>query len=161
MDPWLLHLWCYRNTIPVPAHWSAKCDYLHGKRGTEKPPFQLPSYIASTDIVTQRDAIKEKEAKMSFQAKTRERVQPRIGKIDIDYQKLHVANFRQSRPTRSPPRPGPPRTVSVGALFRFSTSSPHKAAIPKPWSNTFAASTMNRYVSDHTVDSCIIMSFWS
>ncbi|KAN0119104.1 protein of unknown function (DUF382) domain containing protein [Russula decolorans] len=127
-----------------PAHWSAKCDYLHGKRGTEKPPFQLPSYIASTDIVTQRDAIKEKEAKMSFQAKTRERVQPRIGKIDIDYQKLHVANFRQSRPTRSPPRPGPPRTVSVGALFRFSTSSPHKAAIPKPWSNTFAASTMNR-----------------
>jgi hypothetical protein len=52
-----------------------------------------------TDIVTQRDAIKEKEAKMSLQAKTRERVQPRMGKIDIDYQKLHDAFFKfQTKP---------------------------------------------------------------
>lgn len=38
----LLALKSYRNTIPVPAHWSAKRDYLQGKRGIEKPPFQLP-----------------------------------------------------------------------------------------------------------------------
>lgn len=90
----LLHLKSYRNTVPVPAHWSAKRDYLQGKRGIEKPPFQLPSYIADTGIATMRDAIKEKEANMSLKAKTRERVQPKMGKMDIDYQKLHDAFFK-------------------------------------------------------------------
>ncbi|KAN0103858.1 protein of unknown function (DUF382) domain containing protein [Russula decolorans] len=50
---------CYRNTIPIPAHWSAERDYLQGKHGIEKPIFKLPSYIAVTGIATQRDAIKE------------------------------------------------------------------------------------------------------
>jgi len=90
----LLHLKSYRNTVPIPAHWSAKRDYLQGKRGIEKPPFQLPSYIADTGIATMRDAIKEKEAGMSLKAKTRERVQPKMGKVDIDYQKLHDAFFK-------------------------------------------------------------------
>lgn len=95
----LLHLKSYRNTIPIPAHWSAKRDYLQGKRGIEKPPFQLPSYIADTGIATMRDAVKEKEANMSLKAKTRERVQPKMGKIDIDYQKLHDAFFKfQTKP---------------------------------------------------------------
>ncbi|KIK92151.1 hypothetical protein PAXRUDRAFT_26808 [Paxillus rubicundulus Ve08.2h10] len=90
----LLHLKCYRNSVPVPAHWSAKRDYLQGKRGIEKPPFQLPAYIADTGIATMRDAVKEKEANMSLKAKTRERVQPKMGKVDIDYQKLHDAFFK-------------------------------------------------------------------
>ncbi|KAJ3570834.1 hypothetical protein NP233_g4144 [Leucocoprinus birnbaumii] len=90
----LLHLKSYRNSVPIPAHWSAKRDYLQGKRGIEKPPFQLPSYIADTGIATMRDAVKEKEANMSLKAKTRERVQPKMGKIDIDYQKLHDAFFK-------------------------------------------------------------------
>ncbi|KIP08861.1 hypothetical protein PHLGIDRAFT_87530 [Phlebiopsis gigantea 11061_1 CR5-6] len=90
----LLHLKSYRNTVPIPAHWSAKRDYLQGKRGIEKPPFQLPSYIADTGIATMRDAVKEKEANMSLKAKTRERVQPKMGKMDIDYQKLHDAFFK-------------------------------------------------------------------
>ena len=90
----LLHLKSYRNTVPIPAHWSAKRDYLQGKRGIEKPPFQLPSYIADTGIATMRDAIKEKEANMTLKAKTRERVQPKMGKVDIDYQKLHDAFFK-------------------------------------------------------------------
>lgn len=95
----LLHLKSYRNTIPIPQHWSAKRDYLQGKRGIEKPPFQLPSYIADTGIATMRDAVKEKEANMSLKAKTRERVQPKMGKIDIDYQKLHDAFFKfQTKP---------------------------------------------------------------
>ena len=34
----LLHLKSYRNTVPIPIHWSAKRDYLQGKRGIEKPP---------------------------------------------------------------------------------------------------------------------------
>jgi len=95
MDPrTLLHLKSCRNSVPIPIHWSAKRDYLQGKRGIEKPPFQLPSYIADTGIATMRDAIKEKEANMSLKAKTRERVQPKMGKVDIDYQKLHDAFFK-------------------------------------------------------------------
>lgn len=43
-DPKLLvQIKSYRNTVPVPGHWSQKRDYLQGKRGMEKPPFQLPS----------------------------------------------------------------------------------------------------------------------
>ncbi|TRM61252.1 hypothetical protein BD626DRAFT_405869 [Schizophyllum amplum] len=94
----LLHLKSYRNAVPIPIHWSAKRDYLQGKRGIEKPPFQLPSYIADTGIATMRDAVKEKEANMSLKAKTRERVQPKMGKIDIDYQKLHDAFFKFQTP---------------------------------------------------------------
>ncbi|KAF8522153.1 hypothetical protein BU17DRAFT_45090 [Hysterangium stoloniferum] len=95
----LLQLKSYRNTIPVPAHWSAKRDYLQGKRGIEKAPFQLPAYIADTGVATMREAVKEKEANMSLKAKTRERVQPKMGKMDIDYQKLHDAFFKfQTKP---------------------------------------------------------------
>ncbi|KAL7411440.1 hypothetical protein BDY24DRAFT_395876 [Mrakia frigida] len=102
-DPRLLvELKSYRNTIPVPGHWSAKRDYLQSKRGMERPPFQLPSYIADTGIATQRDAIKDKEKDQSLKQKTRERVQPKMGKIDIDYQKLHDAFFRfQTKPKMS------------------------------------------------------------
>jgi len=102
-DPRLLvTLKSYRNTIPVPVHWSAKREYLQGKRGIEKPPFQLPPWIADTGIADQRDAIKEKESTMSLKQKTRERVQPKMGKIDIDYQKLHDAFFKfQSKPNMS------------------------------------------------------------
>jgi len=94
-DPRLLiALKSYRNTVPIPQHWNQKRDYLQGKRGIEKAPFQLPSYIADTGIATIREAVKEKEANMSLKAKTRERVQPKMGKVDIDYQKLHDAFFK-------------------------------------------------------------------
>src|ERR1700679_803543 len=66
-DPRLLiALKSYRNTVPIPQHWSARRDYLQGKRGIEKPPFQLPAYISDTGIATIREAIKEKEANMSL-----------------------------------------------------------------------------------------------
>lgn len=49
-DPRLLvMLKSYRNTVPIPAHWAQKRDYLQGKRGLEKPPFQLPSASSSQD----------------------------------------------------------------------------------------------------------------
>ena len=103
LDPRLLvHLKSYRNTIPIPAHWSAKRDYLAGKKGIEKAAFQLPAFIADTGIATQRDAVKEKEESQSLKQKTRERVQPKMGKIDIDYQKLHDAFFKfQMKPPMS------------------------------------------------------------
>ncbi|KAI0929094.1 hypothetical protein AcW1_006134 [Taiwanofungus camphoratus] len=117
----LLHLKSYRNTVPIPSHWSAKRDYLQGKRGIEKPPFQLPSYIADTGIATMRDAIKEKEANMSLKAKTRERVQPKMGKVDIDYQKLHDAFFKFMTK---------PNVTSFGEMYyegkEFETQLKHK-----------------------------------
>jgi splicing factor 3B subunit 2 len=99
-DPTLLiHIKSSRNTIPVPPHWSLKRDYLQNKKGIEKPPFQLPSYIAATGIAEMKDALKEKEGEQTLKAKTRERVQPKMGKVNIDYQKLHDAFFRfQTKP---------------------------------------------------------------
>ena len=38
-------VWPVRNTVPVPRHWCFKRKYLQGKRGIEKPPFDLPDFI--------------------------------------------------------------------------------------------------------------------
>lgn len=43
-DPRLLvMIKSHKNTVPIPQHWGQKRDYLAGKRGIEKPAFQLPS----------------------------------------------------------------------------------------------------------------------
>jgi splicing factor 3B subunit 2 len=94
-DPKLLvHLKATRNTVPVPRHWCFKRKYLQGKRGIEKPPFELPEFIKATGIMEMRAALQEKEDQKSMKQKMRERVRPKMGKIDIDYQKLHDAFFR-------------------------------------------------------------------
>ncbi|KAJ3012417.1 UNVERIFIED_CONTAM: Splicing factor 3B subunit 2 [Siphonaria sp. JEL0065] len=102
-DPKLLvHLKSYRNTVPVPIHWQQKRKYLQGKRGIEKPPFDLPDFIKQTGIMDLRQAVKEKEDSAKLKSKTRERTQPKMGKLDIDYQKLHDAFFRwQTKPKLS------------------------------------------------------------
>ncbi|KAH0614578.1 uncharacterized protein H6S33_000214 [Morchella sextelata] len=99
-DPRLLvHLKSYRNCVPVPNHWSLKREYLSSKRGMEKPPFELPKFIRDTGIMEMRDSVKEKEEAQTLKSKIRERVQPKMGKLDIDYQKLHDAFFRfQTKP---------------------------------------------------------------
>lgn len=117
-DPRLLvSLKSYRNTVPVPAHWSQKRKYLQGKRGIEKPPWELPGkkkyynrvcigcksltmlfyiidFIKDTGIMEMRDAVKEKESAAGLKSKMKEKVAPKMGKLDIDYQKLHDAFFR-------------------------------------------------------------------
>lgn len=46
-----------------------------------------------------REAVREKEDQARLKTKTRERVAPKMGKLDIDYQKLHDAFFRfQTKP---------------------------------------------------------------
>lgn len=95
----LLHLKSTKNSVPVPRHWSSKRRYLQGKRGYEKPPFQLPDFILQTGIMEMRDAVQEKDSSKSLKAKTRERVQPKMGKIQLDYQQLHDAFFKwQTKP---------------------------------------------------------------
>lgn len=50
-DPKLLvNLKSYRNTVPVPAHWSQKRKYLQGKRGIEKPPWELPGMLSYRSV---------------------------------------------------------------------------------------------------------------
>ena len=42
-DPLLLiQLKSYKNTVPVPRHWSQKRKFLQNKRGMVKTPFRLP-----------------------------------------------------------------------------------------------------------------------
>ncbi|XP_060605446.1 splicing factor 3B subunit 2-like [Ruditapes philippinarum] len=99
-DPRLLvHLKATRNTVAVPRHWCFKRKYLQGKRGIEKAPFELPDYIQATGITEMRAALAEKEDQKNLKSKMREKVRPKMGKIDIDYQKLHDAFFRwQTKP---------------------------------------------------------------
>lgn len=99
-DPRLLvYLKSLRNTVPVPRHWCHIRKYLTGKVGMEKPPFQLPEFIAETGIAKIRDTILEQEALKKAKQKSRERVRPKMGKIDIDYQVLHDAFFKyQTKP---------------------------------------------------------------
>eukprot|EP00794_Sanderia_malayensis_P020419 gene20419-22432_t len=99
-DPKLLvHLKAYRNTVPVPRHWCFKRKYLQGKRGFVKPPFELPEFIKNTGIMEMRAAMQEKEDAKTMKSKQRAKVRPKLGKIDIDYQKLHDAFFKyQTKP---------------------------------------------------------------
>merc|ERR1712062_53515 len=80
-------------------HWCFKRKYLQGKRGIEKPPFDLPDFIKKTGIQEMRAALQEKEEAKGMKSKMREKVRPKLGKIDIDYQKLHDAFFKwQTKP---------------------------------------------------------------
>jgi splicing factor 3B subunit 2 len=95
----LLAIKSYRNVVPVPPHWSLKREYLSSKRGIEKPPFALPKFIQDTGIAEMRDAVLEKQAEQSLKQKQRERVQPKMGKLDVDYNKLYDAFFKfQTKP---------------------------------------------------------------
>ena len=99
-DPRLLvHIKARRNVVPVPSHWSLKREYLSSKRGVEKAPFSLPKFIQDTGIAEMRDAVLEKQDQSTLKQKQRERVQPKMGRLDIDYQKLYEAFFRfQTKP---------------------------------------------------------------
>lgn len=56
-DPhFLVEIKSIPNTVPVPQHWANKRRYLQGKRGQEKPPFELPDFIAATGIQKIRDS---------------------------------------------------------------------------------------------------------
>lgn len=83
------------NAIGVPSHWLQKKDYLSGKKGFELLPFKLPKFIQDTGIAEMRnydpDTLKKQQ---------RDRVQPKMGKLDIDYQKLHDAFFKYQTKSR-------------------------------------------------------------
>mmetsp|Transcript_12843 Transcript_12843/g.38240 ORF Transcript_12843/g.38240 Transcript_12843/m.38240 type:complete len:557 (-) Transcript_12843:44-1714(-) len=102
-DPKLLVLLkSTRNTVPVPRHWCHKRRYLQGKRGMEKKPWQLPEFIAQTGIEKIRRAVEEANAQKKVAALQRDRVAPKMGRMDVDYQVLHDAFFKwQTKPAMS------------------------------------------------------------
>ena len=97
-DPTLLiHFKSKKNTVPVPKHWAQKRKYLQSKRGTLRPPFQLPDYIEETGINKIRNT--DLPEHKSLSQKLRERMQPKLGRMDIDYQIFHDAFFKyQTKP---------------------------------------------------------------
>jgi len=95
IDPMmLLHLKSTRNSVPVPEHWSYKRRYLSTQREHKKGFFELPDYLKATGIQEIREALQSREASKTLKEKMRGKVRPKTGKIDIDYQKLHDAFFK-------------------------------------------------------------------
>ncbi|WPK23774.1 hypothetical protein PUMCH_001020 [Australozyma saopauloensis] len=94
-DPYLVVLLRTRiNHVDVPGHWQQKKDYLSAKRGTNKPQYTLPKFIRDTGISEMRNHDPESLKKLQ-----RDRVQPKMNKLDIDYQRLFDAFFKhQSKP---------------------------------------------------------------
>ncbi len=104
----LLYLKSKKNTVPVPRHWNSIRKYLMGKVGQEKLPFQLPSFIAETGIAKIRDAIMEKASSAAARRAARDRVRPKMGMVDIDYQVLYDAFFKYQEK---------PRLTHIGELY--------------------------------------------
>jgi len=101
--PFLIYLKSTPMSVSVPRHWAQKRKYLQGKRGVEKPAFCLPKYIEDTGIAEIRGTVQDDEAKSSIRQQGRQRVAPKMGKIDIDYKTLHDAFFKyQTRPPLTP-----------------------------------------------------------
>lgn len=97
-DPYLLvALKSQLNVVQVPEHWQAKRDYLSMKKGLEKRLFQLPQYIRDTGIEEMRNVVSADDK--TLKQSQRERVQVKLGRLDIDYHKLHNAFFvHQTKP---------------------------------------------------------------
>jgi len=93
----LIHLKAYKNTVAVPKHWAQKRKFMQLKRGTDKMPFSLPDFIEATGISKLRAQTREREAGKLLKQRMRERMNPKLGKLDIDYQVLHDAFFKYQK----------------------------------------------------------------
>lgn len=99
-DPeFLVYLKSYKNSVSVPKHWSQKRKFMNLRRGSDRMPFTLPDFIEATGIAKIRAQMREREAGKLLKQRMRERMNPKLGKLDIDYQVLHDAFFKyQTKP---------------------------------------------------------------
>lgn len=94
-DPLLLvYLKSLKNAVPVPRHWCQKRKFLQNKRGVMKAAFKLPENIEATGIAKLRDPFTERDGQKMIKQKLKERMNPKMGKIDIEYEVLHDAFFK-------------------------------------------------------------------
>ncbi len=87
----LLRLKSMKNTVAVTKHWANKRKFLANKRGVKHNP-SLPDFIEAAGLSKIRD--NAATDKKSLKQKSHEKMQPKLGRIDIDYQVLHDAFFR-------------------------------------------------------------------
>jgi len=90
----LLYLKGYKNTVIVPKNWQHKKKQFYFKRGLYKKIYKLPDFIENTGISKLRDPMAEKNTMRMIKMKIKERMNIRMGKIDIDYEVLHDAFFK-------------------------------------------------------------------
>lgn len=95
----LIELKSYRNSVPVPRHWSQKRKYLLGKRGIERPSFELPSFIEATGVNNLRNTVQNKD-ELKQQQKGRDRVRPKMHKSEINYEIMRDAFFKYQTKTK-------------------------------------------------------------
>ena len=84
------------------GHWCFKRKYLQGKRGIEKPPFDLPEFIKKTGIMEMREALAEKEQEKGLKSKMREKKAVSKAKAKDKALRLrHSLKFAKARSTSS------------------------------------------------------------
>jgi len=96
-DPMLLvYLKACRNTVFVPRHWNQKRKYLQGKRGIEKPPFQLPEFIAATGISRIRTSIEDKMIQRNLKQNNVKRCNPNLEEwiLTIRFYTMHSFDIK-------------------------------------------------------------------
>ena len=94
-DPFLLlYLKGLKSTVEVPKNWEYKKKQFFFKKGLYKQLYKLPTYIENTGISKLRDPVAEKNTMRMIRIKLKERMNPKLGKIDIDYDVLHDAFFK-------------------------------------------------------------------
>ena len=92
----------YKNTVEVPKNWEHKKKQFYFHKGLFKKIYKLPDYIEKTGISKLRDPLTEKNTMRMIRLKMKERMNPKLGKIDIDYEVLHDAFFKhQTKPELS------------------------------------------------------------
>lgn len=99
-DPRLLvYIKSQHNMIGIPPHWKSNKSLLKQRRAFEdNGPFELPKFIQDTGILEMRDS-SGRDEDTSMKDRMRQRVQPKMSQLDLDFNKLYDAFFKyQTKP---------------------------------------------------------------
>ncbi|KAI8872649.1 DUF382-domain-containing protein [Ramicandelaber brevisporus] len=107
-DEPLLHvaLKSMRGSVPVPSHWASRSKYLKSKRIQQARTYELPDYIKATGVMQMRELALEKDAEKTLRSRMREHVMPKLGRMNLDYEKLRAAFYKHQRPPEELLKPG-------------------------------------------------------
>ncbi|PRT52914.1 hypothetical protein B9G98_00534 [Wickerhamiella sorbophila] len=97
-DPlFLIQLKSAPGVVQVPPTWQSS---FFKSRFYRRPAYRLPQNISDTGIMDLRDVYEDEQETLT--QKSRQRVQPKLGKLDVDFRKLHAAFFKfQQKPRLS------------------------------------------------------------